>query len=390
MKLAYITSYDARDVRNWSGLGHFIARALEDQAIAVQYVGDLRAELTPWAAMRWMTYRLLGKRYLKDRDPGVVAGYARQVERALRTARPDVLLSPGTVPIAGLRAERPLVIWTDATFADMVDFYPDFCRLSPATLRAGHAMEAEALSRCSLAIFSSEWAADTAVRRYGMDPRKVRVVPFGANVRAQHTPDEIRALVAARPRTRCKLLFLGVDWYRKGGDVALEAVRRLQERGVDAELTIVGCEPPGDVALPEGVHVLGRISKATPEGCERLERLIAEAHFLLLPTRADCTPVVFGEANAFGVPCVAPDVGGVASVIRHGRNGFVIPPAAGPVGYAEAIATAWSDAEAYADLALSSFEEYRTRLNWQSAGKTVKGLLEEVVRASGRPLPASN
>jgi len=384
MKLAYITSYDAHDVHNWSGCAHFIAKALEDQAISVDYIGPLRDELRPWAMAKWLMYRLQGKRYLRERDERIVAGYARQATAALRTSNPDVILSPQTVCLAMLQVDRPLVIWSDATFADLVDFYPIMSRLSPSTLRSGHAMEAAALARCTLAIYSSEWAAETAVRHYGVDRQKVRVVPFGANMPGSRTLEEVRTWVAARSRARCQVLFLGVDWHRKGGDTALEAVRLLNERGVKTELIIVGCAPPSDLSLPDFVRVEGRISKRTAEGCERLERLISESHFLLLPTRADCTPVVIAEANAFGVPCVASDVGGVASMIRNGCNGHVVAPTAGPSGYADTIAKAWLDEGEYTHLALSSYEEFRTRLNWQSAGKAVRGLLEDVIRGHQR------
>ena len=49
-------------------------------------------------------------------------------------------------------------------------------------LSYGNELEQSALSRCTLAIFSSEWAANTAVQNYDVHPDKVRVVPFGANL----------------------------------------------------------------------------------------------------------------------------------------------------------------------------------------------------------------
>lgn len=379
MKLAFVTSYDARDVANWSGLGHHIAQALEAEGVDLDYVGPLQDEVGPMAVMKRAAYRLVGKRYLRDRDPGLVAGYARQAERALPSLSPDVVFSPGTLPVAKLKTDRPIALWTDATFAGIVRFYPGYRDLSAESVRVGNALEAEALARASLLVYSSEWAAESAVRDYGVDRRKVRVVPFGANVRGDRSKEDVQALVAARNPARLQLLFLGVDWERKGGDIALETVRQLNGMGMAADLVVVGCRPPEGLELPDYVRVEGRISKATPEGRDRLERLIAEAHFLLLPTRADCTPVVFGEANAFGVPCVAPDVGGIASILRSGLNGYVVGPAAPAEEYARVLARAWEERSGYRGLALSAFEEYRTRLNWQTAGKTVRGYLEALV-----------
>jgi hypothetical protein len=42
MKIAYVTTYDASDVRNWSGLGYFIAKALEQQSIEIIQIGALQ------------------------------------------------------------------------------------------------------------------------------------------------------------------------------------------------------------------------------------------------------------------------------------------------------------------------------------------------------------
>ena len=41
LKIAYITTYDATDVNNWSGLGYYIAKTLEKHVGDIEYVGNL-------------------------------------------------------------------------------------------------------------------------------------------------------------------------------------------------------------------------------------------------------------------------------------------------------------------------------------------------------------
>lgn len=101
---------------------------------------------------------------------------------AISTANVDVVFSPGTIPIAHLKTNYPIVFWADATFAGMIDFYPSFSNLCSRSIRDGNRMEQAALSKCSLAIYSSEWAAKTALDNYDVNPQKVKVVPFGANI----------------------------------------------------------------------------------------------------------------------------------------------------------------------------------------------------------------
>jgi hypothetical protein len=138
---------------------------------------------------------LLSRNYLYDREPYVVNAYARQVEEVLPRLSPDVLFSPGTIPILRVKTEKPVVFWVDATFAGLLDFYPTYSNLCRETIASGHRLEQEALDRCRLAIYSSEWAARTALENYRVDPAKVRVVPFGAN--APCTGSQA-------PRARCR------------------------------------------------------------------------------------------------------------------------------------------------------------------------------------------
>ena len=42
---------------------------------------------------------------------------------------------------------------------------------------------------------------------------------------------------------RCHLLFLEVDWVRKGGDIAFETLLKLEELDMQAELLVCGCAP---------------------------------------------------------------------------------------------------------------------------------------------------
>lgn len=53
------------------------------------------------------------------------------------------------------------------------------------------------------------------------------------------------------------------------------------------------------------------LDKNRPKDAARLSALYAEAHLLLLPSRADCTLTVIAEAMAHGTPVLATDVGGI-------------------------------------------------------------------------------
>ena len=107
--------------------------------------------------------------------------------------------------------------------------------------------------------------------------------------------------------------------------------------------------------------------KNDPAAEDRLNRLFAEAHLFVLPTRADCTPMVVAEANAWGTPVLITDTGGIASLMAsEGGNGRMLAPEAGPEDWAGAIRALAADPAAYAALCRTSFDHARARLTWEA------------------------
>ena len=379
MKVAYVTVYDSRDVHSWSGTAYFMAESLRRSGLRVEPVGPLRQRLGGLLALKELAYRRLGDRlFVRDRSPIALGHYARQVERALAEIGPDVVLTPNTVALARLRTEVPIVLWTDATFAGLAELPGR--RLCRESLRDGHRMEWEALSKCRLALYASAWAAGSACERYGVDPRRVKVVPLGANLARGPDREEVETLVRKKDLGACTLLFIGRDWAEKGGDVALETAALLNRRGLPTELHVVGCEPPR--GLPDFVRAHGFLSKATESGRDSLTGLFRRAHFLILPTRVECFGIVLAEASAFGVPSLARDVAGTSSAVTEGRNGKLFRPEQGAEAYAGYVLWLLASEERYRALALSSYEEHATRLNWSTIGRRVRELLHEACAAA--------
>ncbi|MCY7283918.1 MAG: glycosyltransferase family 4 protein [Cyanobacteria bacterium CAN_BIN43] len=379
MKLAYVTTYDASDVHAWSGSGNYILRALKDVGFETESIGNLRErKIEQWLSTRLKKVyyaKLRSKAYLGDREPSRLMDYSSQVNELLASIHYDIVFSPGTIPIAYLQTEKPIVFWTDATFAGMIDFYPEFTNLCAETVKNGNKMEQSALSKCQLAIYSSEWAANTAIQYYDVDPAKVKVVPFGANINCDRNLGEISRIVENKSFDSCKLLFLGVEWHRKGGDQALAVANLLNQRGMKTELHVAGCVPP--FSTPSFVKQHGFISKKTEEGVKYLEKLFSESHFLILPSRSECAAVVFAEASSFGLPSLATNVGGISTLVQDGRNGCTFPLDETPEKYCDYVEKFMSSKQEYKELALSSFQEYSERLNWSSAGKRVYDLVKE-------------
>ncbi|NWF57767.1 MAG: glycosyltransferase family 4 protein [Fischerella sp.] len=388
MKIACVTSHDATTPDGYGVRTYYMTQALKDQCESMEYIGPFSVPKIHSLLFKTKTrfYNKFSKRrYSYNRDQLLLKEYARQISKKLSGINVDIVFSPvsfASQPIAYLESNLPIVIWTDATFAAALDFYPtlnsnDICK---ETIRDSIANERNALSRCSLVIYSSEWAAQTALENYQIHPSKVRVVPFGANIHCNRELNDIKTIVELRPSNKCKLLFLGADWYRKGGDIAVQVTKTLNEAGLDTELTVVGCDPLiTDEPLPSFVRFLGYISKSTKEGSDKMDKLLSESHFLILPTRADCTPNVIPEANSFGIPCITTNIGGIPTMVRDSVNGKTFSKDVNIEEYCKYIFNLFSDYTQYKKLALSAFNEYQTRLNWSVNTQAVKKLMSELI-----------
>jgi len=390
MRLAYATIYDATTTAagfsSYNGVGYHMAKSLLRAGLDLDYLGPLRETYAPIFLAKQLFIRKFVKRvYNRHRETRACRDYSRQIgAKLLRQGPYDVVfsgLSVGSQPVAYLQTKVPIVIWTDSTLASAVNFYPDFVpqRMVWSNLQAGLENEREAVKRAALLIYSSDWARREAIQQYSLDPDKVKVVPLGAN--EEHTPPRsmIEQLVTSRPTDVCRLLFVGMDWHRKGGDIALAVAEELHRRGVRVELTLVGSAPTDGRTLPSYVRPMGLITRRTGEGARTLDELFARSHFLILASRADASPHVLVEANSFGVPCASTNVGGIPSIISDDVNGRMFSKDATASQYANWIAFVFSRPEVYRAMAMSSFDEYEARLNWTTSGQSVARLLDELV-----------
>lgn len=379
MRIAYPTLFDALDVNQaWSGIGYFLPRALADVGCEIQYIGPLETQPTRLAyRKKWLAEKIEGKRYSFVWDPDVMRNYARQVSQELESSNADVVLSVGVIPVAYLESELPLAIWADATFYLMRDYYPEFKALPYLNLRAGMKAEKLAQRKVVASIFSSDWAAESAQRDFGVSHDCIHVVPFGANMATAPDRESVKQSVQKRDLNKCSLLAVGVSWERKGFDVALDVTKALNDSGHRTHLTIIGCELPPSACQSDYVTSLGRLDKSRASDLEKLHQAFCDATFFILPTIADCTPIVLNEANSFGLPCLTTRTGGISTIIRSGVNGFLFE--SGDVDeYVGTIIRLLEDRIAYIALAESSLEEYHSRLNWRRSAESVRQILEKV------------
>ena len=171
-----------------------------------------------------------------------------------------------------------------------------------------------------------------------------------------------------------------MEWERKGGSIAFDTLIYLRETcRIEARLIVCGCVPPEKFHHPS-VEVIPFLNKNKAEDHERFIALLSSVHFLILPTRADCSLLVACESNAYGVPAITTRTGGVPDIVKDGVNGYCLSPEAGGPEYGRLIAALFADKHRYHALIASSRKRYEDELNWDKWADRFRELYPEVLR----------
>jgi glycosyltransferase involved in cell wall biosynthesis len=356
MRIGFLCAHNPLDRHSFSGTAHYA------------YMGLLKALQSGEIA----ELRLLGS----HRPPTRLRKYASAVKHRLGVADRKLefttgqdlgegldwiisLVSSGLAVSLAARLKAPLVHVTDSTPQFIREFYGSGIEAE------GEAVEREMIGISARVIYSSDYMRDRAIAEFGSEfGSKLRAIPFGVNL--DELPQLVKRLDSRlAPGGTISLLFIGREWERKGGPLALAAVEHLQAEGMDAQLTIIGCDP-AEATGKIGVKTISYLNKDNPDDVRQLNKLMDSTHLLVLPTRADCTPMVIAEANAHSVPAIVTNVGGIASLVSDGVNGQLMPLDANGKQWADVIKELTASGERYSALRESSFVHFQRRLNWSA------------------------
>lgn len=382
MKIVYATLYDARDIRRGSGTFYHLGRALEQQGHRVHGLGPLDFHYPLISRMlRTLTLRL-GRRYVTFLDPLVGHNTGLQVTQKLAGLDYDVLLTNDFAVAAFTRTERPIVLYTDAMIT--TDYsekrlpHSRLAKLTPIGLAMSRYTIRRGLRQSRLAVFPAAWSADAATA-YSKGQTKIQILPFGANLE-----DPGPALAAQRSfanivaKGRLDLLFVGKDWARKGGDIAVETVVELNRRGITAHLHVVGSQPPQPVDQ-NLIHLYGVLDKSRPDELRQLENLYRISDLFILPSQSEGYVIVVLEAAAYGLPTLAYKALGVKDAVVDGGSGVLLPLGQPATSFADVIETWFADYQLYERLVQGARRHYEQSASWEQCAEKLVEMINPVL-----------
>jgi D-inositol-3-phosphate glycosyltransferase len=204
--------------------------------------------------------------------------------------------------------------------------------------------ETEVIGCSDVILANSVEEREQLARLYGADPDRIEIVPPGVE-HAFFSPGDrggARRAVGLG-ETGPVLLFVGRIQPLKGLAVAVGALAELHRP--DARLVVVG-GPSGAEgaeelarvrALAAELGVADRIRFVPPQPHHLLSTWYRAADVVLVPSRSESFGLVALEAAACGTPVVAAAVGGLRTLVDHGRTGFLVERR-DPAAFAAAVA----------------------------------------------------
>lgn len=181
MRIAFTSVSGPEDGSYWSGTPLSMKMHMQAEFADLIHIGPLDLLWQPFKQKHLIYEQMLRTTYIWELEPVVHQYLSMQVARELKKYSDiDLIFSNGSFPYpnAFLDTEIPIVFWSDATFAGLVEEHPGYRNICQENLWVGDKLQQRILDRSKLAIFSTEWAAETALRHYEVEESKVKVVPL--------------------------------------------------------------------------------------------------------------------------------------------------------------------------------------------------------------------
>ncbi len=222
-----------------------------------------------------------------------------------------------------------------------------------------------AFHRSQQIIIHANHLKNVMIEQFNVPEQRLNVIPHGELGTFFQRLAKNQNAVVRDPHT---LLFMGRIWPYKGLKYLIEAIPLVAERIPDIKLIIAGRGENIEQYFPAGYdasrfEILNRFI-----GSDEIATLFQRSTLSILPYIEASQSGVAAIAYGIGTPIVASDVGGLSEVIRHEREGLLVPPRNAPA-LAEAIIRLLSDLPLQEQMRQELLARCQQDLAWSNIAK---------------------
>lgn len=222
----------------------------------------------------------------------------------------DLVLQTGWIPAVVEKRDVPRCIFTDYTMKLSEKEYKSWSIfLSEKEMKKWIEMETKSYKNADVIFTASDHTKQSLIEDYGVCLENVVTVYEGINL------DDIPSKIKNYENNI--ILFVGIDFERKGGYVLIEAFKKVKKNINDAKLIILGSKPDINV---DGVEVMGFVSH------EEKMHYYNIASLFVMPSLAEPFGLVFLEAMANKIPCIGTNMSAMPEIIEDGETGYLVEP----------------------------------------------------------------
>lgn len=276
----------------------------------------------------------------------------------------------GATPWVDCQPKRPYAVYLDATFKTYLNIYLEPSEFIYSDIERICDKESRFLKQAKWVFWGSTWALEEAAGQYHFDfkeKKKHLVVNTGGNL---PIPDTI----AQDPAKNLVLIFISLNFEKKGGLICYEAFKRLKMKFPNIKLKIIGEQPPRHILLDKDVVYIGYLKKDKPDHVHLFVETLKSASFLVHPTKMDTIGAVIIEAGFYGCPSIAPKMFGIPDLIENGRTGFLIEKN-DPEAIEMIISRSFNDSLSYLEMREECFDFFTRNLTWGAIGEKISNFI---------------
>lgn len=239
--------------------------------------------------------------------------------------------------------------------------YSNFRKINTYVLKKRSVQQKRFFNNAAGLLVMGHWLEKELIEKQGVPKDKVHWVGAGSNLDISK--------IERKPKGNNKFLFVGKDFYRKNGDLVVEAFNILSESNKQYELYIIGPESLDEKYLRNpNIKFLGKLNR------DELLEYYYSCDVFVMPSRFEAYGIAFVEALLFGLPVIGRNAYEMPYLVDDGKTGYLLRKQ-DPIELARLMEEAINNQEMKEEV-IRRFDSYKDKYSWDAVAKRIKNTIE--------------